>query len=416
MKKSSIAWAILICILVFDAGIHLTATVRKVQNKDFGSVSFSDLKELSGFDRANVLEEINTTEGQYVDCNSGKVCPLKDYSVTDFFRVRSGVSYDLTYHSSGSQIAFYDKDKDFVTGFPTGSDTLCVPDDDTIVYARWCGETATRSTWGLYIRQITNGRICYIDPSIGILEGIIDAYETGAKKIIVMPGEYDIIEEYEHHFGEDYFKSYSPDYNNLKNGWYDAGIPLDDVDILFESGTHVSAHYKGSNENVKVYFSAFSVFQDVTIDGLVLDASELRYGLHPDFHEKNTEYMTIKNCDLHHYKSSSSKDNNNQAIGAGLGVHSTWTIENCIFRSDTYNPVLKIHNNNSEESESKIIIKDCYIEGNGYIALNSYSTSTRQTIAQVSGCSWKTPVAVGKESPDSNNNITLYEWNNETRQ
>ena len=64
---------------------------------------------------------------------------------------------------------------------------------------------------------------------------------------------------------------------------------------------------------------------------------------------------------------------------------------------------------------SKILIKDCYIVGNGYILLNSYSTSTKQTNALVTGCSWGNPAVVGKETQSSNDNITMYAWNNEIR-
>ena len=147
----------------------------------------------------------------------------------------------------------------------------------------------------------------------------------------------------------------------------------------------------------------------------MLDATELRYGLHPDFHVAKTEKLTIKNCDLHHYKPSSQSVNNNQAIGAGLGVYSTWEIVDCIFRSDTSNPVLRIHNNASSNSLSHILIKNCYIVGDGYILLNSYSTSMKQTNALVTGCSWQNPAVVGKETSSSNDNITLYAWNNEQR-
>jgi hypothetical protein len=69
----------------------------------------------------------------------------------------------------------------------------------------------------------------------------------------------------------------------------------------------------------------------------------------------------------------------------------------------------------SENAISKIYIKDCYIIGKGYFLLNSFSSSTNETCAVVTGCSWEKPVAVGKESPEANDNIILYEWNNETR-
>lgn len=394
---------------------ELKNTLTAVQADVVTRTTFSDVENIVGFSKTNLFGNIGTTEGYYVNKNNGVLNTLASYSATDFFTVIAGATYDLPYHSSGSQIAFYAKDKSYVSGLLTTGNIIVVPNNDQIVYARWCGETSERSRWELFLRPLTEEKIKYITTEEGILAGMLDAYSTNATKIVVKSGAYDIIAEYEAEYGTDYFNDYADSYNGQVNGKFDCGIWLDNIEIFFESGVTVTCHYTGENSNVKCYFSAFAVGQNVTIDGLVLDASELRYGIHPDFHTSPAEYLIIKNCDLHHYKSSSSTVNNNQSIGAGLGLYATWLIENCIFRSDTDHPVLRIHNNASEHAMSSIIIKNCYIVGNGYILLNSYSTSTKQTRALVTGCSWVNPAVVGKETQSSNDNITMYAWNNEVR-
>lgn len=377
-------------------------------------VSFKQVESMLGVNSENLFDGIEKVDGKYVNFTNGNLNNSSAYSATDYFIVFPGAKYKLTYKSSGSQIAFYDKNKAYVTGFTTTTDTFTVSDNDSILYARWCAETVGYANWGLYLEPLDSA-IKYITTSDGILNGIIDAVSKNIKKVVVEAGTYDLIAEYKARYGDDYFTNYATNYNGLANGYYDRGIWLDNIELIFQSGSKVTAIYDGANSNVVTYFSAFAMGQNVKIDGLVLDARNLRYGIHPDFHPTNYGYLEMRNCDLHHFKEVNQGVNDNQAIGAGLDIHSAWLFENCIFRSDTNHAVFRIHNNASSEAESKIIIKDCYIAGNGFIRLNSYSTSEKQTMAMVTGCSWVTPPVVGKETEASTDNITMLAWNNEER-
>ena len=249
----------------------------------------------------------------------------------------------------------------------------------------------------------------------GILPGLQTAYEIGSSKVVVEAGTYDVISEYKKLFGNDYFDNYEANYNGLKNGKWDYGIWLDNIEISFSPAAKVVCYYDGANENVVKYFSPFAVGNNVVIDGLVLDSKECRYGIHPDFGHDNSDvtYLTIKNCDLKHY--ASTIYDNNQAIGAGLNEHCVWTIENNIFRSETGKHVMRIHNNRSSDSQSKVVVKDNYIEGEGYFLFNSFSTSAYKTQIIVCGNSWKHEPELGKETADSNDNIIIYSWGNEMR-
>lgn len=412
----------LYCTKTAESGVHEISIINARSEDYLETARFAerptiaDISNLAGLMRENLFGAVDTIAGKYVNANNGVLNNLASFSATDYFNVQPGATYRLTYRTSGSQIAFYDAYKAYVMGFETTGNTFTVPEDSRILFARWCADTASLDKWGLYVEPITAQKIKYITKAEGILAGVIDAYAKGIGKIIVQPGTYDIIAEYEAYYGNGYFANYASNYNGLVNGHFDCGVWLENVDIVFSAGVFVNANYTGDNSFVKEWFSAFAIGQNVTIDGLVLDASELRYGLHPDFHVNPTETLTIRNCDLHHYKASSTGPNNNQAIGAGVGVYATWNIENCVLRADTSNPVLRIHNNASSQAKSNIVIKDCYIVGDGYILLNSYSTSTKKTLALVSGCSWKNPAVVGKETSDSVDNVVMYAWNNETRQ
>ena len=354
-------------------------------------------------------------DGYYVQASDGELSDNVDWTTSGYIRVIPGIVLSITNGNAGSQVAFYNADKQFVSGQVINAATsVSVPQTTSITYMRWCTTIAKKNNAS--VKFVASSRDNYIiTPSIGLLHGVINAYAANKTKVIVMPGTYDLISEYQAEYGSDYFTSYSGTYNEERHGYFDRGLWLDNIEIKFMAGTSVTCNYTGDNNDVKTWFSAFAVGSNAIIDGLVLDASNLRYGIHPDFHPSDTETIVFKNCDLHHYAGDDGV-NNNQAIGAGLGIHSNWLVENCIFRSDTDHPIMRIHNHVSSSAKSKIIIKDCYIIGSGYIRLNSYSVSTLQTIALVSGCSWITPASVGKETADSNDNITMYAWNNETRQ
>ncbi len=243
-----------------------------------------------------------------------------------------------------------------------------------------------------------------------ILEGLKRCYEIGAKKLIVEAGTYDIIAEYKAYYGDDYFTSYEG-YSGQTDK-FARGLWLENIDVIFSPAAKVNCKYTGNNDLVKAYFSAFATGNNVTIDGLVLDAENLRYGIHADYNTGTTaSTMTIRNSDLRHYKTG-----NEQAIGAGFGIHVNWLIENTIFRSQANTHVLRVHNNQANVAQSKLVIRNCYIEGAGYFKFNYYSTSPYISKVIVSGCSYINAPVVDAETSDSTiKNIELVAFSNEIR-
>ena len=251
-----------------------------------------------------------------------------------------------------------------------------------------------------------------VTSSDNLLEKVMEAYERGITEIIVGAGTYDIIAEYQAHYGNDCFDNYVTGYNSGVMGKYGRGLWLENIKIKFNPGAFVVCHYTGSNSYVKTEFSALATGNNVEIDGLNLDSSEVRYGIHADFNTGRDEtYFIVRNCDLYNFRTNTVC----QAIGAGLGVHVNWLIEDCIFRSYSDKTCLRIHNNVSSDAKSKVVVKNCYIVGNGNFVFNSYSTSTAITYVQCSNCSWITPPVNGKETEQSQDNIVMLAYNNETR-
>ena len=191
-----------------------------------------------------------------------------------------------------------------------------------------------------------------------ILSGLKYCYANGIKHLIVEAGTYDVIAEYESEYGSDYFTNYT---NYATTDAFDRGLWLENIKVTFSAGSKVVCKYTGNNTAVGNYFSAFATGNNVIIDGLVLDSENLRYGIHSDFNSTQKQtYFIVRNCDLKHYKNSTSM----QAIGAGFGIHVLWLIEDTIFRSAGGNHIVfRVHNNVSDAAQSKLIVRDCYIDG-----------------------------------------------------
>ena len=249
-----------------------------------------------------------------------------------------------------------------------------------------------------------------LDNGGSILEALKLCYQYGIHDLHVKNGVFDIIAEYENRYGSSYFTNYT---NYATSDPFDRGLWLENINVKFDPFARVLCNYSGNNTNVTDYFSAFACGNNVVIDGLFLSASNLRYGLHPDFNSgSETTYFKMKNCVLSHYRDN---DQTNKIIGAGLGIHVEWEFENIIFRTKYESYVLRIHNNISASAFSKVTIKNCYIENNGYFVFNSYSNATWRSPILVTGCSYNKDIEIGLETPTSNVNLQVYAFNNERR-
>ena len=390
---------------------RIDTEISSLKDELLDFVDSSIVGALLGNEEIELLDISTMIDGYYIPYTTGILSVLSDFSSTDFIPVKPNLTVTVNGGVTASQTSFYDSNYTYLTGEVTGENNIIVPNNESIKYMRWCTQIVKKTEASLnyaYIESVE--KIVEVTDSDSILEGLIEAYNIGASKVIVYAGDYDVISEYENYYGSDYFTNYTTMYNGQVNGKFDFGIWLDGIEIEFKQGAKVYANYTGTNANAIAYFSPFAIGNNAKIDGLVLESSNLRYGIHPDFQSETYGEITFVNCDLSFVKGSS-----NRAIGAGLGVHSFWTIENCIFRSTQKDEVFKVHNNVSSESKSKIIIKDCYIDGQGFFGFNSYSTSTKITDVLVSNCSWISPPETGLTTPESEDNINLISWNNETR-
>ena len=352
------------------------------------------------------------TAGYYVNYNNGEIVESDSYSVTPMIPVIRNLVITVTGGALGSQVAFYDSSGVYVSGILVRTQgKITVPNNSNIAYMRWCTMTENINSVSMVVYDQDDEGTVYVTTTKGILEGVMEAYNTGKSKVVVYAGTYDVMQEYEAHFGSDCWENYTTNYNPANMGIYGRGIWLDNIEITFMPGAKVIAHYTGNNDNVKTYFSPFAVGSNAVISGLVVDSTELRYSVHPDFHPEEYERIIFRDCDFHHLRGTDW----NEAIGCGFGVHSYWTFENCIFRSDGNYRVFRIHNVNESGAQSLAIVKNCYIYGQGYMEFQNHGPSEAMSTVEVSGCSWISPARIGNTAGATVTNMQLIAWNNEMR-
>lgn len=410
----------------------------------FGSRIDDILKDVTKIPSSKNVFNGNLEDGYYVT-SAGVKQPLANFSITDKLYCSAGQTIRLSYSLNGVRtqgtlrfVCFYDKNGGVVSGgWDNEISFAVVPEGAVSMILTIRNAQAT----DLCIGNLAEGDLNYYQPSYefsydystssyalekrvsaleekaiitdtttGIVAAIKNAYAAGVKKVIVRGGNYDLIQEYKDYFGASYFDNYE---NYATSEAFDRGIWLQNIEVVFEVGAKVVCKYEGSNQNVIDYFSAFACGNNVTIDGLILETKNLRYGIHPDFNStSNVTTMVLRNCDLNSYRDN---DSTNKAIGAGLGIHVDWLFENCIFRTKYDGYAVRIHNNVSVDAYSKVQFIGCYFGDKGSVIMNSYSTSPHLSPCIMHGNSWKVAPILGKETSDSNVNIQMLMYNNEQR-
>lgn len=375
----------------------------------------------SGYCDFNFINSETIHSGMRIKTANGLLERATNYSATNFIPVipNSVYKFNRSNTSLTEVVGLYNASFEFISAIevPNNTQYITIPDNQNIAYIRISVSYFPESPT---LKLVGKGeKIYHVTPTEGLLVGVKNAYSAMANKIIVEDGTYDVISEYETYYGNDYFTNYADDYNGRANGSWDYGIWLYNINVVFSPGAKVFAEYTGNNSYVTQYFSAFAIGQNVTIDGLNLEAKNIRYGLHPDFwtsgFESKIMNLTIRNCQLHNLKENDNGIDNNCAIGAGLPKFGSWLIENCVIKSDTSNRVIRIHNNADENACSNLTIRNCYIDGNGHIEVNSYGTSTAISNAIITGCSYANAPTSVIEGSGTQVNVAIIDFNNELR-
>ena len=223
------------------------------------------------------------------------------------------------------------------------------------------------------LREIT------ITPSDDVIQKFMDAISFGAKDVYINSGDYDVISLFKSHFGNGYFDDYQEWYNPITGDMnFGRGIVLSKgIHYHFSSNAFFHGDYSGSNQNVKTYFSLFSVERGnggAVIDGLnITECDNIRYAIHDDFQAgaDGSGIVRYTGCVFHSTR---------QSLGMGGRNGGITIIENCIFDEETAS---FIHTPNTQGETCRLIYAGNY--SNMPFYLNRGATNTAKSEAYAHG-------------------------------
>ena len=305
---------------------------------------------------------------------------------------------------------------------------------DSVVWFR--NYTSDVNTWSGWTKSAVPTNIVEIGAGktyTTLRAGFTEAIKTYGTKVIVYPGNYDLVQE---------FADVLPTLSSSS-----AGVPVGNgMHAIFMAGSHVSAmvekgDYTDDQFNaIKLHFAPFDFkhtpngSDDFIVEGLNLSAKNSRYCFHDDF--GSDQYPCVHkfiNCKMYRENSNITASNNFvQCIGGGLGIHTTVVIEGGYYES---NPAIgpsnvesgdpeygqqciSYHNTTraDADSESSITIKNVYFADKGYFSAGIIGGSLVKTPVYLSGNRFGLPPMVKRQYDNNTDPINFEikaEWNNE---
>ena len=235
--------------------------------------------------------------------------------------------------------------------------------------------------------------------------------KNNLKDITVMidNGVYNLIDEVVSVYGQSFIDNFTEstyyDVNEFKGLFLGKNIK-----VIGNGKVVINCEYNGSNDNFKLYFSPFHVYNhSYSIKGIKIIASNVRYCLHDD---SNVPYGNntgiIEKCEF--------VDNGTRAgacIGGGFTKGNDLVyIDNCLFKSTSSNDIGFYYHTNPSSGECTIKSNNCYFE-NCKCFISAYGNSSNRSRLFISNSSM--PIAPYKTKSESNavDNVDLYAWNNE---
>jgi hypothetical protein len=359
---------------------------------------------------------INRYQNEVYGHQYGNISPVPESALAarlDPFKIKKGVTYyyrDLyayfccVKYNDGSSVAFDEDTGVMRGGYFTATDDgvaclSCHVDDSNFYNCSFFSEGDGHE----YIVSPDG------DKEFTMLKDAIEhATKYWNSRLIIHDGTYDLITEY----GEEIEDSSASN----------PGLILrNNITVIFSGKSKVVCNYQGDTYNVRKFFSPFnSGVGGFTIIGLNLECSNTRYCVHDERGSSGDEYFNYyKDCRMK-LDNRNNPDGYRAVIGGGLGKSGRISVVGCYFESvgTSDYPVVSWHNNAASNSQSFIVIEDCYIDGDNGFRFSWYGESELISNMQISGCSVGRPTEERAETSDGSSpihNTSVLEWNNEIR-
>ena len=392
-----------------DFDYYLTDNVLSVASDFLNDLMIEKNKNLYPklTETKNLFNKNTVTKDVYVNYSSGEVINLIGATASDYIEIEPNTEYVL---SANNQNAFYDINKKFISG--TTNNPFTSPKNAKYI-------RVTTLTSKLDIQQLEKGSVSTsyekhgyfidsrlikddekitINPNSDIIDILLN---NQGKTIYVEGGEYDIIEIYKNYFGDEFFDTL-PLTGAPKHHY---GLPLfNGTKLICSPNAHFSCHYTGSNNNVIWGFSGFACGNGYEINGLNIDASNVKYAIHDDYNDYNDNpyFVKVENCFI---------TNDKQAIGGGLGKYGTYEYKNNYIHATNHHYDMRYHNHQNP-TKCKMTFTGNYFPNT--LRLSYYGLSAKDsTKCFVSNNYITSPIMNDAETSESTvNNMKVYAWNN----
>ena len=320
-------------------------------------------------------------------------------------------------------LTYYDENFDFISGASVTANSTNTPPTNA-VYFRYSVSYNSSTVYGIYLGNALKGGkkiVSVKNLSTEKYYTIVDKggngnytsltralYETN-DDLFVMPGTYNIVDEYKELFGNDIFSTIA---DNVDMRHFQYGLFVDNREVKFSPSARVLCYLQGVMTVDSTHrFSPFNLGSNAKISGLICAANNVFYLIHDDFGNVDECYTNvIEDCIL-----TMNNPVNRNIIGGGVRLHSTNIVRGNYMNNglDSTSETMRYHNYNSASANSKVIVYNNKV--NGFIGARNYG-SHATGILNFMAYNNETGSGVKKlnETPDSQNNVSLFAWNNTT--
>ena len=413
MQEISIPWNAKYAQACYRIASESSAIIKVIVNEE---------KLVSAVKATQSLVTINMELAQlhtgYIKVADGVPQPGDTYRYAEFNVMgASNILYKTGNTESIAGLAFYDKWGNYISSNATPGmayeQAIGVPRNAYTCKASF--RLASRAN--SYIKMIVTmdsilGQINQIDkPEIivdingtgdytSILEALINT--PSIIPIRIRPGTYDLISEYEAHYGNNFFTDYQG-YQSVSDPFY-RGLWLEKGrKITADAGVTLQCTYTGSNPNVPLYFSMIANTGDVKLENVTLEFGNVRYAIHDDYtpYRSNTIFKDIRFIGT----------TNGAVIGGGLGRWTNVIIENCVFLNNGNRWDINYHgsNNSATNNKNNIYIRNC--KGSKGVGIVANGSATTLSTAYISNCQFH-EITLYRADESQFMNMEIIEWCN----
>lgn len=421
---------------VYDYNVNNNSSSHYLEAKALNEqISILEDATESTSEKIKVINRFDTstiTSGYYLATSDGTLVSYSGFFASDYIDIHDLTNVSCSYTHI---VCFYKTDKTFVSGqgFNTISadGTIARPTD--AYYMRFStytdylnnaqiGASVSRSDYVAYGKftmpnLIKDEQEIVVDVNGGgdytsFTQAVYENVDSGVK-IIVMPGSYDIVQEYEDLFGTDAVDAMADSDSSTFNG-FQFGIIIRNRTVEFAAGSHILCDWTYQSDGTTQRtvdgthrFSALRVDYNCKIIGLDLEVTRTFYAIHDDYGLASDPYtVEYERC-----KVTGTNIVNANCIGGGCKMYSTHILKDCYFDNNYSSEiVVRYHNTNATGAEPTIYVSNCYF--NTYFTPRWYGSQTSMMRVYVNNCQAKSIHKLQESSSYNVDNVELVKWCN----